>query len=166
MWELQTPHFPSYPLHNKNNLTSELFPNIWCIPHTHTTQGGICSNYNHTKPSHIQWDEYLFLQGILWQRKGPVCANVRVLMCLLFCDYFYGWARSNESERNRHLQIPSYALCLIAFLSGVSSVVKRRKGVNRSQSVIPGWRSFLSTLKPCVNKTPGQYQDHPSINLF
>lgn len=64
-------------------------------------------------------------------------------------------------KETRHIQIPSYGLCLIAFLQGVTSVVKRR-GVNSSQSVIPGWRSFLSTLKPCMNKTPGQYQEHPT----
>jgi len=136
--------------------------------HSHSTRGLLLKLQPHKTITHtmktMRW-VFFFLQGILWQRKGPVCANVWVLMCLLFCELFL-WVRererSNEWERETDTQIPSYALGLIAFLQGVSSVVKRR-GVNSSQSVIPGWRSFLSTLKPCMNKTPGQYQDHPSV---
>jgi len=136
--------------------------------HTHTAREGFCSNYNHTKPSHIQWrqwDEYFFFCKGSCDKGRDLCVLMFESWCVCYSvNCFYGWERerSNEWERETDTQIPSYALGLIAFLQGVSSVVKRR-GVNSSQSVIPGWRSFLSTLKPCMNKTPGQYQDHPSV---
>jgi len=76
--------------------------------HTHTAREGFCSNYNHTKPSHIQWrqwDEYFFFCKGSCDKGRDLCVLMFESWCVCYSvNCFYGWEREIKwvRERNRH----------------------------------------------------------------
>ncbi len=150
MWELQTPYFPSHPLHN---LTCDAYHT-----HAHTTRGVLLKQPHKNVTHTMRWGFFFFLQGILWQRKGIVRVLI-FMMCLLLCELRLWvreikWARTKQAHTNPFL----YSVWLLFFKVFLPYWGGGWRGVNSTQSVTPGWRDFLSTLKPCRNQT-GQYQD-------
>lgn len=110
---------PHISIKRCENYKPHISPHILCITittlqvnfsqtydayHTLTQHEGFFSQITTTQNHHTYNEDEMrwvfFLQGILWQRKGPVCANVRVLMYSVNC--FYGWEIKWEWEKQTH----------------------------------------------------------------